>query len=115
LLPPFHARDGPKVFNEAGLAHYNLMRQSGSAPHANESADEVRYRVENWFKLWVPYWCETPTVPVVALVDPEIFPVLHAVIDSNSAGTTDITKGPYGSIMAYNCDGWVVNTVKQLQ
>lgn len=116
LAAPFtRAADGPKVYNEAGLAHYNLIRQEGAAPHANESEDEVYFRVETWFKLWLPYWCETPTVPAVILVDPSVFEVLHRVIDSNDTGIFPLERGPYGSIVAYHCDGFMVKTVKQLQ
>lgn len=116
LAPPFSTpAAAPKLLDEAGLAHYALVRQAGNAPYINESTANIYHRVERWFKLWRPDWDQTPTVPVVIFVDPPIFHVLHAVIDSNTPGRREITKGPYGSIMVYENDGWLIETRGQLQ
>ena len=114
LAEPF-TTEGPKVLNEAGLANFHLMRQEGSPPFPNENAEQVFFRVNTWFKTWLPYWCETPDVNVVILPNPKIFSVLHKVIDGQSPGVLDLKRGVYGSIVAYNCDGWVLETIRQLQ
>jgi hypothetical protein len=116
LASPFNdPKLGPKILNEAGLAVYSLMRQAGSIPNINETGEEVYFRVERWFKLWRTDWDQTPHIPVVIFADSSIFDVVHSVIDSNTPGRFEINKGTYGSIMAYNNDGWIVTTVKQLQ
>jgi hypothetical protein len=116
LSAPFSRPEaGPKIFNEAALAHYSLPRQEGSAPRMNESAEEVFHRVSRWFRVWRPYYDQTPTVPVVIFVDPTVFPVVHSVIDAESPGRLVVERGTYGSIIVYNNDGWSIETLKQLQ